>query len=249
MTPSVEFSFIRPMNPLLIKDLGQQDYLATLALQERLLAEKQAGQLSDILLLVEHDHVFTTGRGGKEKNLLKAGGVPFIRASRGGDITYHGPGQMVVYPLLDLRSTLRKDVHKYLQNLEWSLIDTLNKLGIPATRIPPWTGIWIRERKIASLGIAVRKGITYHGLALNVTTDLGYFKRIIPCGLTWAEVTSMERELGRSIPLSAVKEVFIDCFMKRFRYKGHQELCHEDIPTGSRLRHPVTFNTSASNGF
>ena len=235
------------MNSLLIKDLGQQNYLTTLDIQERLLIKKQVLRRSDILLLVEHDHVFTIGRGGKEKNLLKEEGVPFIRTSRGGDITYHGPGQMVAYPLLDLRSKLRKDVHKYLRNLELSLIDVLKIFAIPATRLPPWTGIWIGKRKIASLGIAVRRGITYHGLALNVNTDLSYFNRIIPCGITWAEVTSIERELGRSILLSNVKEVFIDCFTKRFRYKGYQELCHEDILTGSELRPPATSNTSASN--
>ncbi|MFQ5541794.1 MAG: lipoyl(octanoyl) transferase LipB [Candidatus Binatia bacterium] len=223
------------MPTLLYKDLGRLEYLTALSLQQRLLEEKQAGTYMDMLLLVEHPHVFTSGRAGKEKNMLDRGDVPFHIISRGGDITYHGPGQMVAYPLLDLRSTLRRDVHDYLRNLERVLIQTVKLFGISAKRVPPWTGVWIENRKIASIGIAVRKGITYHGMALNVSPDLSYFSRIIPCGLPWALVTSMERELGREIDPRQVKEAFIDCFAKRFQYTELEELCLEDIPTGLKL--------------
>lgn len=237
------------MPTLLFKDLGQLEYLTALSLQQRLLEEKQSGTTKDMLLVVEHPHVFTSGRAGKEKNMLDRGDVPFHLTTRGGDITYHGPGQLVAYPLLDLRSALRRDVHIYLRNLERVLIQTVNLFGITAKRVPPWTGVWVENRKIASIGIAVRKGITYHGLALNVCPDLSYFNRIIPCGLPWAEITSMERELGREIDPREAKKTFIDCFAKRFQYTELEELCLEDIPTGlksERQAAPITF---ASSGF
>ena len=176
---------------LLYKNLGSMDYLAALALQEKLVELKQREPSADILLLVEHPHVYTLGRGGDEANVLSAREIPVHRTSRGGDVTYHGPGQLVVYPIVDLRSKLRKDVHRYVRNLELSAIGTLRDFGIEAARRPPYTGIWIDDRKIAAIGVAVRRCITFHGLALNVNTDLSYFERIIPCGLTWAEGTSM----------------------------------------------------------
>jgi lipoate-protein ligase B len=140
------------------------------------------------------------------------------RTSRGGDVTYHGPGQLVVYPLVDLRSKLRKDVHRYLRNLEMSAICTLRDFGLDGTRRPPYTGIWIDNRKIAAIGIAVRRGITYHGLALNVNTNLSYFNRIIPCGLAWADVTSMARELGKEQSAECVQERFLHHFTELFDY-------------------------------
>ncbi|MBI4490805.1 MAG: lipoyl(octanoyl) transferase LipB [Deltaproteobacteria bacterium] len=237
------------MRTLLFRDLGQIDYLSALSLQERLVEIKQREGLPDILLLVEHPHVFTIGRGGKDSNLLCPGEVPVYRASRGGDATYHGPGQMVVYPLLDLRSRLRKDVHRYLRLLEMVLIRTLNGFGLDAERNPPWTGVWIEKRKIASIGVAVRKGITYHGLALNVSTDLTYFNRIIPCGLAWAEMTSIQKEVGREVPLEQVKEEFLRHFLQKFHYAELIELCCEDIQIGSRSGLQAAPTTSASSGF
>ena len=237
------------MQTLLLKDLGQLEYLAALSFQEELLKQKQDGHLSDVLLLVEHPHVFTTGMGGKEKNLLEPGAIPYHRTSRGGDITYHGPGQMVAYPLVDLKSKLRRNVHIYLNNLERTLIQTLKEFDISAERHPSCTGVWIGTKKIASIGIAVRKGISYHGIALNVNTDLTYFDRIIPCGLRWAQVTSIQRELGREVDLVRVKEVFVDRFAKRFRYSEIEELCHEDTRTGSKSKPPVAPTTSVSSGF
>jgi lipoate-protein ligase B len=125
---------------------------------------------------------------------------------------------MVVYPIIDLRSKLRKEVHRYLRNLETSAIRTLNDFGLDGIRRPPYTGIWIDNRKIAAIGISVRRGITFHGLALNVNTDLSYFSRIIPCGLNWADVTSMARELGREQSQSEVRERFLHHFAECLGY-------------------------------
>ena len=237
------------MSTLLFKDLGEMDYLAALSLQERLVEAKRSEGLPDMVLLVQHPHVFTIGRGGKESNLLSPGDVPVYRTSRGGDVTYHGPGQMVVYPLVDLRSTLRKDVHRYLRHLEMTLIRTLKSFDLQGERVPPWTGIWIGRKKIASIGIAVRRGITYHGIALNVDTDLTYFQRIIPCGLTWAEITSAQRELGRELSLERVKESFLRHFVRTFCYAELKELCHGDIQIGLRSSSLEAPTTSASSGY
>jgi lipoyl(octanoyl) transferase len=203
---------------LLYKNLGSMDYLAALALQDNLIELKHTETSADILLFVEHPHVYTLGRGGNELNVLSVQDVPVHRTSRGGDVTYHGPGQLVVYPIVDLRSKLRKDVHRYVRNLEQSAIDTLADFGVATTRRPPHTGIWIEDRKIAAIGVAVRHAITHHGLALNVNPDLGYFERIVPCGLIWAEVTSMQKELGREQNLGAVRKRFLHHFAEIFGY-------------------------------
>jgi lipoyl(octanoyl) transferase len=170
------------------------------------------------LLFVEHPHVYTLGRGGKESNVLAPQNIPVLRTSRGGDVTYHGPGQMVVYPIIDLRSKLRKDVHRYVRNLELAAIRTLEDFGLTAARRPPYTGIWIGDKKIAAIGVAVRRCITFHGLALNVNTDLNYFRRIVPCGLAWADVTSIAKELGTEQDLAEVRERFLHHFADVFGY-------------------------------
>jgi len=206
------------MTTLLYQDLGQMDYLAAEELQERLLAVKQQTPSPDILLFVEHPHVYTLGRAGKEANVLMPKEVPVYRTSRGGDVTYHGPGQLVVYPLIDLRSKQRSDVHRYLRNLEMTAIRTLSDFGLEATRRPPYTGIWIGDKKIAAIGVAVRRGVTFHGLALNVNTDLSYFRRIVPCGLAWAEVTSMAKELNTEQSLLAIRERFLCHLATLFGY-------------------------------
>jgi len=203
--------------------LGRMEYLAALELQETLVALKQRETFADILLFVEHPHVYTLGRGGDESNVLAAQDVPVHRTSRGGDVTYHGPGQLVVYPIIDLRSRLRRDVHRYVRNLELSAIRTLKEHGLEGARRPPFTGIWIDNRKIAAIGVAVRRSITFHGLALNVNTDLSYFNRIIPCGLSWADVTSMARELGINQNLAEVRERFLHYFAEVFGYTDVKE--------------------------
>ena len=230
---------------LLFKNLGRMDYLAALALQEEFVEHKWREPSADVLLFVEHPHVYTLGRGGDASNVLAPGEVPVYRTSRGGDVTYHGPGQMVVYPIIDLRSKLRKDVHRFVRNLEMTAVKTLEDFGLKATRRPPFTGIWISDRKIAAIGVAVRRCITFHGLALNVNPDLSYFKRIIPCGLPWADVTSMTRELGQEQSAALVRKKFLDRFAELFGYsdvkEGLEELeCHDgglssdsDAPIGT----------------
>jgi len=205
-------------------DLGRRDYAPSVGLQEQLVALKQQKPSPDILLFVEHPHVYTLGRGGNDANVLAPQDVPVIRTSRGGDVTYHGPGQLVVYPIIDLRSKLRKDVHRYVRNLELTAIRTLQDFGLRATRRPPFTGIWIGDKKIAAIGVAVRRCITFHGLALNVNTDLKYFNRIVPCGLKWADVTSMARELGADQNVATVKKRFLHNFTEIFGYDHVKEL-------------------------
>jgi lipoyl(octanoyl) transferase len=246
------------MTTLLYQDLGALDYSAALALQESLVEKKHKEDFPDTLLFVEHPHVITLGRGGNEANVVDAAEVAVIRSSRGGDVTYHGPGQLVVYPIIDLKSKLRKDVHRYLRWLEQTAIRTLADFGIAAERRPPCTGIWIGKKKIAAIGVAVRRGITYHGLALNVSTDLNFFKRIVPCGLAWSEVTSIEQELGKAVPLEEVKTIFLRRFARRFGYseikdfidfQAEKELCPEGIPTGLKSSLPAAPITSGSSGF
>jgi lipoate-protein ligase B len=211
------------MAKLFYRDLGRMDYLAALEFQEKLVEHRQQQLVGDTLLFVEHPHVYTIGRGGKESNVLVPREVPVHRTSRGGDVTYHGPGQLVVYPIIDLRSRLRKDVHRYLHNLELSAIRTLRDFALDGARRPPYTGIWIGDRKIAAIGIAVRRGVTYHGCALNVNVDLSYFQRIIPCGLAWADVTSMEKELGMEQDPARVRERFLHHFAELLGYENIKE--------------------------
>jgi len=171
------------------------DYAAALELQRRLVAQRQQGAIPDQLLLVEHPHVVTLGRNGHRENLLASdeilarAGVAFHPTDRGGDITYHGPGQLVGYPIVDLREW-KRDVAAYVRALEQTLITTLAHFGIAAGRIPGLTGVWVAERKIAAIGVHISRWVTSHGFALNVSTDLSYFQYIVPCGLT-KPVTSM----------------------------------------------------------
>jgi lipoate-protein ligase B len=214
------------MAELLYKDLGCLDFLEALSWQERLLELKQRECTADILLLVEHPHVYTLGRGGNESHVLAPQDVPVHRTSRGGDVTYHGPGQLVAYPIIDLRSKLRRDVHRYVKNLENTAIETLKDVSLDSRRRPPYSGIWIEDRKIAALGVAVRRGITYHGLALNINTDLSYFDRIIPCGLAWAEVTSMAKELGKVPSAENIRQSFLRHFAELFGYREIENISH-----------------------
>jgi lipoyl(octanoyl) transferase len=224
------------MATLLYTDVGRRDYLSALALQQSFVERKQRERSPDVLLFVEHPHVYTLGRGGKQSNILAAADLPVYRTGRGGDVTYHGPGQLVVYPIVDLRSRLRKDVHRYLANLEATAIRTLEDFGLTAARRPPYTGIWIGDRKIAAIGVAVRRSITLHGLALNVNTDLKYFEGIVPCGLPWAGVTSMARELGTEQNPQDVRAAFLRSFAEIFGYSDVQNLGHQShfpaVPEG-----------------
>ena len=220
------YASIKMSRSLRVMDLGRLDYEAALAVQERVLEAKTRGAMDareladDRLILVEHPHVITTGRREARAHILDPGGVPVHATSRGGDVTYHGPGQLVAYPIIDLRSRLRRAVHRYLDNLEQVIIDVLESFGLEGTRRPPHTGVWIGDHKICAIGIAVRRGVTYHGAALNVAPDLGYFRRIVPCGLEWAQVTSIERQAGRAIEMETVKHLLVQGFCRSFGYDG-----------------------------
>jgi lipoyl(octanoyl) transferase len=192
-----------------VRELGRLDYQTALELQQQLVAERKQGLISDHLLLLEHSHVITLGRNGHSENLLAGeqvlsrAGIAFFPANRGGDITYHGPGQLVGYPILDLRDW-KRDVGAYVRGIEQVLIDTLADFGIAAGRIPKLTGVWVGEHKIAAIGVHISRWITSHGFALNVTTDLSYFQYIVPCGLT-KPVTSMA-QVGAVADLQTVSE-------------------------------------------
>ena len=191
--------------PLDVRDLGRMPYADAWALQKRLLEAIGEGTSPETLLLVEHDPVITLGRkAGADANVLDAGAMPVLAIERGGDATYHGPGQLVGYPLIRLTDGER-DLHRYLRNLEELVIRTLADFGLEGRREPGLTGVWVEGRKLASLGVAVRKWVTYHGLALNVSCDLGGFARLNPCGLESQVMASMATFLGREVPLAEVK--------------------------------------------
>jgi lipoyl(octanoyl) transferase len=178
---------------LSIANLGIVEYQAALALQQAMVAARQADAIPDTLLLLEHPHVFTLGRGADERFLLaqRPGEVPIYRVSRGGEVTYHGPGQLVGYPILKLEGRDR-DVHRYLRNLEEAMLRALADFDIDATRRDGLTGVWVGAKKMGSIGVGIKRWTTCHGFALNVCPDLSYFRGIVPCGIDGCEMTSIE---------------------------------------------------------
>ncbi len=178
-----------------VVEAGVVPYAEALAWQRSLAQARIEGRLPhDVLLLLEHPAVVTLGRNSRAAH-LRGEGVAVFEVERGGDVTYHGPGQLVGYPILDLTG-YRQDLHWYLRTLEQALIDALTELGIPAERHAGYTGVWTTGRKIASIGVHVKQWVTWHGFALNVTTDLSAFDRIVPCGIPGVVMTSLERERG-----------------------------------------------------
>ncbi len=182
--------------------LGRVPYAEALELQRSVARDRISGVISqDVLLLMEHPPVVTLGRSSKEKHLvaspefLQTHGVELFEVERGGDVTFHGPGQLVGYPIIDLKRH-RQDLHWYLRKIEEALINTLADYDIRAERNTAYTGVWTRDRKIASIGVHARDWVTWHGFALNVTTDLSFFDLIVPCGITGVVMTSIARELG-----------------------------------------------------
>jgi lipoyl(octanoyl) transferase len=192
------------MERLRIVDLGTRPFEEVWKHQLELVAARQRDEIPDTLLFVEHPHVITLGRGAKQENVLRPDGVPIFAIERGGDVTYHGPGQLVGYPILLLRQHER-DLHLYMRRLEEMLILAVGELGVSAGRRAGWTGVWAGERKLASLGVAVKRWVTLHGFALNVATDLSRFAAINPCGLDAAVMTSVSAVLGRPVTLDALK--------------------------------------------
>lgn len=201
--------------------LGKQSYRPVWDYQKELLEQRVANEIGDRLLLVEHPPTYTLGKSGDENHLLTSQSdlmikqIEYVAIDRGGDITYHGPGQLVGYPILHLQN-YKKDVHWYLRQLEESLIRTLGEYGIQGTRDPDYTGVWVMDKKIAAIGVKVSRWVTMHGFAFNVTTDLSYFQGIVPCGIANKDVCSLESLLGRSISLSEVSEIYIQKFAETF---------------------------------
>jgi len=207
-----------------VLQFGTIDYATGLRLQQRLVELRKNGQIGDVLLLLEHTPVITLGRNAQATNVLAPAeelarrGVEVHECDRGGDVTFHGPGQLVGYPIFDLRGLPSSDENRkhlgaveYVRRLEEALIRTCADFRIPAKRIAGLTGVWTEgdqaqgpEAKLAALGVHISRGVTSHGFALNVNTDLSYFDLIIPCGITSKPVTSMQRELGREVPLDDV---------------------------------------------
>lgn len=207
--------------PLSVYKLGRIEYGAAFALQERLVTARQQQQIGDTLLLLEHDPVITLGRGAKEQNvlasrdLLAAQGVALHQTGRGGDVTYHGPGQLVGYPILDLNPD-RRDVRKYVNNLEQVMIDIAAHYGLHAGRIGGLNGTWIEDRKLGAVGVRIQRWITLHGFALNVSTNLSAFDLIVPCGIKDKRVTSLQQELGEAPPMEEVMDVAVQVFARVF---------------------------------
>ena len=208
-------------------DLGLIGYQECLSLQRRLVGQRLAGEIPDTLLLLEHQPVITLGTaGGKDSLLVKPeiaekAGVELVQTDRGGNITYHGPGQLVGYPIFNLRAH-GKDVHLFLRNLEEAVIDLLARFGVEGQSMPGLTGVWVGDDKICSIGIAVRQWISYHGFALNVSPNFEHWSLIHPCGLVDRQVTSIERLIGRNPGMEAVKSAAVHSFAKVFGLKPVQ---------------------------
>lgn len=206
--------------PCEFRDLGRIGYAEALAIQKDLESRRKLGEIPDQLLIVEHPHAITLGRNGHLENLLASAevleraGISFHQTNRGGDITYHGPGQIVGYPIFDLREW-KRDVVGFVRTLEQVLIDALADFGIPSERVGGATGVWVNGKKVAAIGVHISRWVTSHGFALNHTTDLSYFQYIVPCGLT-KPVTSL-RELGVTASREEVTAALVRHFAVHFQ--------------------------------
>jgi lipoyl(octanoyl) transferase len=207
--------------PLLVSDIGRTRYADAWTFQKEIWTLRHANAIQDTLLLTEHEHVYTLGKSTDNNHLLaseeelKISGTDVFHIDRGGDITYHGPGQIVGYPIIDLNNYFL-DIHRYLRSLEEVIIHTLAEFGIQAGRERDMTGVWVNDEKIAAIGVKVSRWVTMHGFALNVNTDLLKFDRIIPCGIFHKGVTSMQRMLGREVAIVAVQKAIVKSFANVF---------------------------------
>jgi lipoyl(octanoyl) transferase len=201
--------------------LGTIDYAEAHRLQKELQAKRIANEISDTVLLLEHPPVLTMGRSAKEQHVLvapevlAARGISVHEVGRGGDVTYHGPGQLVAYPIIDL-SPDRRDVRKYMWSLEETMIRTCADFGLSATRVEGLNGAWIGERKVGAVGVRISRWVTMHGLALNANSDLTHFDLIVPCGIQDRAVTSVSEELGRMVGVADVIEPFAEHFAELY---------------------------------
>ena len=211
-----------------VRRLGRVEYGEALELQRTLVEARRSGKIGDTLLLLEHPPVITLGarsRGARTNvvasgDALDAAGVAVHETGRGGDVTYHGPGQLVGYPILDLRPD-RQDVHQYVRDLEEVLIRAIARFGVEGVRVPGLSGVWVgaegREAKVAAIGVRISRWITSHGFALNVTTDLTHFQLIVPCGIADRGVTSLEHLTGHAVPLADAEDAIVDAMRQVFR--------------------------------
>ncbi|HPD33815.1 MAG TPA: lipoyl(octanoyl) transferase LipB [Candidatus Kapabacteria bacterium] len=216
-------------------DLELIDYKEAWDLQERILQLRIENNVPDIFLLLEHPHTYTFGKTSHKENLIASQefidkyNIKIFEIDRGGDITYHGPGQIVGYPIINL-SNWREDSHLYLRGLEQMIINVCQNYGITTNRFPPHTGVWIdNERKIAAIGVKIKKWITMHGFAFNFNTDLEVFKGIIPCGIKDKDVTSIEREISHKVDIQEGKELLVENFKKVFNYNNYQEISKAEL--------------------
>ncbi len=227
------------MRELAVRDLGRLDYARAFAIQQDLVARRKLDQIPDQLLFVEHPHTITSGRNGRPENLLASSeilersGIAFHHSDRGGDVTYHGPGQIVGYPILDLR-TWKRDVGAYVRAIEKTLIGTLADFGIDAEGVPGLTGVWAEGAKIAAIGIHISRWVTSHGFALNLNTDLKYFQYIVPCGLM-KPVTSMTA-LGVNAARGDVINSLTGHFRRNFDFEETWDDRRSDAPDGREYR-------------
>jgi len=232
------------MRDLAVRDLGRMRYGEALRIQHQLAAERKAGQGVDHLLFVEHPHVVTMGRNGHAENVLVPAetlqrlGIELHETDRGGDVTYHGPGQIVMYPVMDLR-LWKRDVGAFVRAIEQVLMDALADFGIESKRIPKCTGVWVRDAnnadaKVAAIGIHLSRWVSTHGVALNVTTDLNYFQYIVPCGIR-KPVTSMAA-LGVNAGAESVKDALAKHFARIFEFQEISNDRHRNAPDGREHR-------------
>ncbi len=228
---------IRSSNHIVAIDLGRTRFGEAWELQQKLFALRAGGRIGDLLLLNEHDHVYTLGKSGDSNHLLdsraelRRKGIEVYSIDRGGDVTYHGPGQLVGYPILNLAG-YRPDLHRYLRDLEEVIIRSLGDYGIAAGREEKFTGVWVGGDKIAAIGVKASRWITMHGFALNVNTDLSFFDRIIPCGIFHKGVTSLRQLLGRDVPLADVRRSIVGHFGEVFgavMLEGSAEALRQEV--------------------
>jgi lipoyl(octanoyl) transferase len=225
---------------LRVHRLGVVAYADGLEIQKRLVEQRKADEIPDHLLLLEHPPVITLGVKTKHDRsnvlatpeMLEAQGVQLFESGRGGDVTYHGPGQLVGYPIISLKPD-RCDVHRYVRDLEEVLIRTADSFGVTATRLDGLTGIWVGTEKLAAIGVRIARWVTSHGFAFNVTTDLSHFNLIVPCGITDKGVTSLERLLGRQVPMAEVEDEAVRAFCDVF---GRRQLTGPEVDTSTAPR-------------
>lgn len=220
--------------PLVVRRLGRVAYDEALELQRRLTEDRRAGRIPDTLLLLEHPHVLTLGvrRGGGRHNILATPerladiGVTVFEAGRGGDVTYHGPGQLVGYPIIDLRPD-RQDVHRYVRDIEDVIIRVCAEFGFAAERLPGFSGAWVNHpvrglEKVAAIGVRIARWITSHGFALNVNTDLEFFRLIVPCGISDRGVTSLQALTGAAVDMRRVEDSVVEAFADVFSRESQE---------------------------